>query len=475
MGAVFLTDDDRAKIERIAGAMFVQQRALSQVPKMASAVVLDGEVISFNGHDASPDSLFRIASMTKSFSAAATLLIRDEGLVRLDEPVGTYVPEYARLVGPTADAPAITLRQLLTMSSGLATDDPWGDRHLDITDSEFDAVVQNGPTFGRDPGTGFEYSNLGYGIIGRVIHRVTGDRPQAFITRRILQPLGMHHTVWEASQAPDGTDVIIGTRSDFVTPETAPLDGGLATMGGLWSTVADLAKWIAFFTDAFPPRDDGDLFPLRRASRREMQCMHTFHEPLAQQASDGTEITNNGGYGMGLLLQHDEHLGEIVGHSGGLPGYGSNMRWFKGSGFGVIALGNATYAPMATATRRVLQALSAAKVVRKPVREVPERLRTAGDRLFALLSNWTPEAATDLFADNVGPDQAFAERRTEAVEFLAKHQSLRSMRIEATSNSAGHLVVASPTTELSIPFMLAVAPGPDGAPLVQSYDLPSDF
>ena len=85
--------------------------------------------------------------MTKSFSAAATLWLRDAGVLRLDDPIGVYAPELAQLRSPTSDAPPITVRDLLSMTSGLATDDPWADRHLDLTDDGFDAIIAESPVF----------------------------------------------------------------------------------------------------------------------------------------------------------------------------------------------------------------------------------------------------------------------------------------------------------------------------------------
>src|SRR6188472_3051117 len=104
------------------------------IPGMAYGVVIAGDLVHarglgtlHHGEDRVPDedSVFRIASMTKSFTASAVLLLRDEGALRLDEPVGTYVPELAGFRGASADSPLITVRHLLTMSSGLPSDDPW--------------------------------------------------------------------------------------------------------------------------------------------------------------------------------------------------------------------------------------------------------------------------------------------------------------------------------------------------------------
>ncbi len=128
--------------------------------------------------------------MTKSFSAAATLLLRDEGAFRLDDPVGRLVPELESLRGPTSDAAPITVRDLLSMTGGFVTDDAWADRNLDLTDDDFDAIVASGPVFAVPTGTEFEYSNFGYAVLGRVVHRVTGITLQTHVTERLLGAAG---------------------------------------------------------------------------------------------------------------------------------------------------------------------------------------------------------------------------------------------------------------------------------------------
>jgi CubicO group peptidase (beta-lactamase class C family) len=453
-------DPDLARLDRVALAMFDQQRALAEVPRMAGGVVRDGALVSTYGYAATDHSLFRIASMSKSFTASAVLMLRDSGALALDDPLARHVPEFASLRGPTTDSPAITIRHLLTMSSALATDDPWGDRHLDISDSDLDAVVQGAPQFAASPGTQFEYSNLGYGILGRVIHRVSGQRPQAFITERVLRPLGMYQTVWQADQAPAGTDVVIGVREDRRTPEVPLLDGGLATMGGLWSTVSDLARWIGFFTDAYPERNDADDLPLRRSSRREMQQIWTAHDAQSHLGLDGVRRTVAGGYGMGLLIGHDDELGATAGHAGGLPGYGSNMRWIRGGPLGVIALANVTYSPMTGTTRRVLDALIAAGIARRPGVVAASGLATAGSALAALLMSWSDAAAFALFADNVEPDESLEVRRTAAEALVARCGSLRVARIEPESRTSGVVVLQHATGEVAVDFQLSPsAPG----------------
>ncbi|MEY4176147.1 MAG: hypothetical protein RI900_3312, partial [Actinomycetota bacterium] len=115
-------------------------------PSIAWGLVRDGALAASGGvgelHDgAAPDehTVYRIASMTKSFTTAAVLALRDEGLLSLEVPVADYAPELSGVRGPDGSAP-ITLRRLLSMTAGMATDDAWADRHLDMTPEEIDHV-----------------------------------------------------------------------------------------------------------------------------------------------------------------------------------------------------------------------------------------------------------------------------------------------------------------------------------------------
>ncbi|MEO5918572.1 MAG: serine hydrolase domain-containing protein, partial [Candidatus Limnocylindrales bacterium] len=252
------------------------------IPGVVYGVVSNGELIHSRGigtlrvgEDARPDadSVFRIASMTKSFTAAMLLKLRDEGLLGLDDPVARHVPELTGLRGPTADSPVITIRHVLTMASGLATDDPWGDRQQGLDLGAFSELLSRPLTFAWPPGTRFEYSNLGYGILGRVITNVAGAEYRDVVRNRLLAPLGMDATTYLAEEV-DPARLAHGYlwRDDAYIDEPIDPYGALASMGGIFTSVRDLARWVGFFTDSYPPRDDPEgASPLSRASRREMQ------------------------------------------------------------------------------------------------------------------------------------------------------------------------------------------------------------
>ena len=420
-----MTDLDAALAD--LDARFARIREERGVPGMAWGVVAGGRLAHAGGagtvsrqDETTPtaDHVFRIASMTKSFTAAAILLLRDEGRLRLDDPVAEHVPALAGWRPYAADAAPVTIRDLLTMSGGLATDDPWGDRQQGLPLDAFERLLAAGPSFALPPGVAFEYSNLGYGILGRVITAAAGREYREVVCDRLLTPLGMGASGYLEEEVPAGR-LVHGyvRRGDELVREGRDPYGALAAMGGVFSTVRDLAAWVVGFLDAFPARSDPEgPHPLRRASRREMQQGHrpiglsipgqVPHEPPAVVAS---------AYGFGLEVAQDAELGTVVSHSGGYPGYGSHMAWHPGTGLGVIALGSLRYAPMRPVAGDALRALVLADVA--PRRRLVPLPATAGavEAVDRLLDAWDESAADRLFAMNMDLDEP-RDRRRAAVD-----------------------------------------------------------
>ena len=417
-------------------ATFARIAERGDIPGISYGVVADGRLVHAGAfgtlrvdEDAPPDadSVFRIASMTKSFTAATVLLLRDEGRLRLDDPVGRWVPELADLAGPTADSPPITIEHLLTMSSGLPTDDPWGDRQQGLPPDAFAALLRGGLSFAWVPGTRFEYSNLGYGILGRVITAAAGAEYKDVVRTRMLEPLGLTSTGYEVAEVPVERLARGYLKRDEAWLEE-PIDpyGALAPMGGIFTSVRDLARWVAGFLDAVPPRDDpeGD-HPLRRATRREMQQIRRSAElEIAFPSAEAVASVSSGGYGYGLFVWDDPGLGRVVGHGGGYPGFGSNMRWHPASGIGVVAVANARYARMGPAVREALGGLvrgTPARVRRLVPWPATLDARTAVERL---LDRWDDAEADALFAMNVELDEPLERRRAEIERLRSVHGRL---------------------------------------------------
>ncbi len=413
--------------------------------------------------------VYRIASMTKSFTAATVLTLCDDGLLRLDDSIASIAPELAAIRHPAPDAPEITVRHLLSMASGLATDDAWADRHLDFTDADLDEIYDRGATFAVVTGTEFEYSNLGYAILGRIIQQVTGRRPQDVTTERILRPLGLLDTTWTPPTDKPWAPPFRVQDGENVT-EPPPLgDGGLAPMGGLWSNLNDLVAWTHWMGEAF--RNEGDDTAVRRASRRLMQTTQTYrfldHRPAS--GPDGASVANSEGYGFGLCVDHDDRHGLVVHHTGGLPGYGSNMRWLPHRGLAIIALANVTYARMEALTMRLLDRLGdLGAIPAVPPSSWPE-LERAGRRLIDLLNGWSDERADELFADNVALDESFARREGAARRLIGLHGILRFSAVRASWATSG-VVVAKGADNSTVEINIELTP--QVPPLIQLYTAP---
>ncbi|QDT74805.1 serine hydrolase domain-containing protein [Lacipirellula limnantheis] len=315
-----------------------------QAPHIVAAICRDGELLAAASQSAAgfgalaepAAASFRIASMTKSFAAAAVLRLRDEGRLRVENCVADYVPEL-RLKGPWWQ---VTVGQLLGMRSGLpATDDPWADRKASEPASFLNAELLEDVQFSDDAGEDYQYSNLGYMLIGRVISNVAGVSALEYIANELLRPLGMGETGWNfaAGRGVEGHRRV----ADGFQPETAlHVTSDVAVFAGLCTTLRDLAKWVGFFTDAHGTGASRFEEVLAASSRREMERCGVVLNPGA--SIDGP--ASPAGYGYGLRANF---IGEewVVGHSGGLPGYGSHMSWSPTRGIGVIALGNVTYYP----------------------------------------------------------------------------------------------------------------------------------
>ena len=407
------------------------------VPGLVYGVVLGGELVHARslgtlrlGEDAppGPDSVFRIASMTKSFTAAVVLLLRDEGRLRLDDPIERYVPELEHLEYPTTDSPRITIRHLLTMTAGFPTDDPWGDRQQGLDLRAFSELLQGGLAFAWAPGTRFEYSNTGYGILGRLITNVTGIEYRDVVRERLLVPLGMHSTGYLESEI-DPARLARGYlwRDGEYLDEPSDAYGALAAMGGLFTTVEDLARWVSGFTDAFPPRDGPGLdHPLSRATRREMQQpMVPADLRLTQVSAEALPDVASEHYGFGLFMGDDVRFGRIVGHGGGYPGFGSNMRWHPASGLGLIALTNHRYGPAGPLAKEMLDVLLRLDSV--AVRRVRPNAATiaAREAVEQLMARWDDDLAERTFAMNVELDEPLAVRRAKLERLHERHGVLR--------------------------------------------------
>ena len=331
----------------------------AHLPGVVWGVVVDGRLAhvgTFGVQDlesrraVTPDTLFRIASMTKAFTALTLLKLRDEGKVRLDDLAEQYVPQLRGWHYPTEDSPRIRVRDLLNHAAGFVTDDPWGDRQTPLPEADFTRLLQQGVPFTRAPESAYEYSNLGFAIVGRIVTNVSGHPYPEAISATLLRPLGMTSSGFVADAAPRERRAL-GYRWENDAWQLEPTlgPGAFGAMGGLQTSANDYAKWVIFLLSAWPARDGADSGIVKRATVRELAQGSNFPTVRQRPGRLGAACRQAATYGMGMRVAIDCDLGLTLNHAGGYPGYGSYVLLLPERSAAVFAFANRTYAPMALA------------------------------------------------------------------------------------------------------------------------------
>ena len=316
-----LSPDQMQAIDKIAQTELNSQA----VAGLTLAVVRNGRLVYSRGYGYSSielqqtmndSSLFEIGSITKQFTAAAVLALIEDGKLALDEPLSRFVPDYT-------NAKDVTLRQLLTMTSGIPdyTDVPGFDKSTQspTTPSAIVATVKSQP-LDFAPGTQWEYSNTNYVLLGIVIEKVTGVSYAQFLEDRILRPSVMIATAY-GNAAASSPQLATGYAFDGqrIKPDVPwNLDWGYST-GGLVSNVLDLAVWDTGLLSAKA---------ITLGSLREMWMPVTLR--------DGSKVPYGFGWSIGTLDGH-----RIIEDNGGLPGYNGTNATFPNDNFDVVVLANA--------------------------------------------------------------------------------------------------------------------------------------
>jgi CubicO group peptidase (beta-lactamase class C family) len=192
------------------------------------------------------------------------------------------------------------------------------------------------------------------------------------------------------------------------------------------TSVRDLSRYVAAYLDAWPPRDGAETSPIRRASLREMQQVARPRPAVVSRDAAGTTQLNTGGYGYGLGITQTCQYGHSVAHSGGLPGFGSLMRWLPEYGVGIVAFGNRTYTGWGGVVDEALNLLARTGGLEPRVVTPSAALSGAKDRVSALLTRWDDDEANRLAAVNLFLDRSRERRRAEFERFRAELGACRA-------------------------------------------------
>lgn len=479
---VFTDPERSSRVRALApeiAAIYREYAEAEHIPGIAYGIVVDGQLVVADGVGladreagiaATPRSVFRIASMTKSFTALAVLKLRNEGRLDLDQPVSRHLPEFRKIRPLTADAPAITLRHLLTHGAGFPEDNPWGDRLLDAPERDLVAIIQDGVRFSTTPGTAYEYSNLGFAVLGRLVHRVSGRSCQRFIDTAILHPLGMSSTVWEPADVAKERLARGYQWQDAAWKEEPQLaDGSFGPMGGLLSSIEDFSRYLALHLAAWPARNDPDSGPIDRATLRELQHPWRVSALRADATNSfGAPCPEVSAYGFGLRWSQDCQGRIRIGHTGGLPGFGSEWRILPHHGFGVVSFGNRTYARMARVNNRITDLLLN-RAQLSPRQSPPSAiLNQRTQELRNLLPDWPNAEASPLFAVSFFLDHSVESLRRRSRELFDQAGTIQSMTaVQPENQLRGKFTLHGVRSSVDVSFTLT----PENPPRIQAVDL----
>ena len=459
--------------------IFKEYAENNHFPGFVYGIIVDGTLVhSGTAGYTDPDknlpatnrSAFHIASMTKSFTAMAILKLRDEGKLKLDDPVYLYIPEMRGQRYPTTDAPDITIRHLLTHAGGFPEDNPWGDRQLAVSEKELLAFIKKGISFSNIPGIHYEYSNLGFAILGSIIKKVSGEPYDKYITANILLPLGMTGTYWEYSKVPDN-ELAHGYRWLNNKWVEQPLlhNGSYGAMGGMITSIEDFSKYVALHLSAWPPASEKEKQTLKKSSLREMH--HPWNIPTMNAHNkfpDGRLCPTVSAYGYGLGWTKDCGGRIWVGHSGGLPGFGSQWMMLPDYGIGIMSFSNLTYAGTHYVNVKMLDTLLAIANLEPGKPQASAILSQRKNELIKLLPHWNNAEFSGIFADNFFMDYFPDSLRKEASVLYTKvGHIIRINDVVPLNNLRGSFVIEGENADIKVTFTLT----PENPPLIQEYHI----
>ncbi len=485
MPAVFTDSNRLDKIKSaytVIDSLYKKHATDNHFPAISFGLVVDGQLVYKNSYGytdvekkipATTSSLFRIASMSKSFTCMAILKLRDEGKLNLDDPAYLYIPELKNIKYPTADAPVITIRHLMTHSAGFPEDNPWGDRQLADNDKDLMEFIGKQISFSNPPGIAYEYSNLGFALQGKIITKISGMRYQDYIKKNILEPLNMKTTTYEygdvaADKLAHGYRWLNEKWNEEVLLHDTK-DGSWGAMGAMISSIDEFGAYMALHLSAWPPNNAKDDGPIKRSSVREMHQpwrMNTFNANFI--FPDGRPCATTTAYGYGLGWMKDCNGRTYVSHSGGLPGFGSQWRIMPDYGIGVVAFANRTYAPMGTINLRVLDTLI--KIAGLQPRQIlPSKiLAQRKNELLKILPDWDNAQQSGIFAENFFPDYPIDSLKKEAKGLYAKAGKIIAIKPTKPENQLrGSFIIEGEKINMEVYFTLS----PENPALIQEYHI----
>src|SRR6266511_2774721 len=307
-----------------------QRMQQENVPGLAIAVVDDQNILWAEGFGytdwnrrtpITPDTLFSIQSMSKSFTATAAMFAAQDGLVDLDEPITTYLPDFhVNSIFEEHPEQKITMRMLLSHTAGFIHEASYGSSYDHPAYSFEKHIASISDTWLKFPvGTRYSYSNLGIDLAGYILQVRSGMPFIQYVQEKVLDPLGMKDSTLDVNRVRGTPTRAIG-HVDF--PFRPPVDFLLIPSGGVWTTANDMTRYLQFHINK-------GALPGNRMLREDLA--ETMYAPPNLPANH---------YAQGIIVT-TEHGTRRFEHGGGGFGFNSDMIWYPELKLGAVVLCNA--------------------------------------------------------------------------------------------------------------------------------------
>ena len=307
---------------------------------IVAGVMVDGDLVwakaygwadRDSGVPMATSSVSRTGSISKSVTAVLMMRLVEQGVIALDDPVRDYLPEFAEIRDPRPGAEAVTFRHLASHTAGLVREPDWPGSVVGRLDLWEQRILESIPytAFDSIPGARYQYSNIGFGMLGLALSRAA-DRPfMEMVDDEIFQPLGMTGSSFVVVGGELEPRLAAGyVQNNGAISGEAPARehagrGYKVPNGGVYSTVADLGRFLGAVAGV------PGLRVLSDEARSEMLHVHTPEDPTA-------------GYGLGFQIRLDEEGRRTVAHGGSVAGYNAHMAVDPDARIGVVLLRNYT-------------------------------------------------------------------------------------------------------------------------------------
>ncbi len=314
--------------------------AEDDVGGIVAGVVVDGDLVWARGFGwadrerrtpMSTSTVSRTGSISKSVTALLMMRLADRGVLSLDDPVRRYLPEVDRLRDARAGTEPITLRHLASHTSGLIREPEWQGSLVGPIEAWEDRVLESIPqtAFDSIPGARYQYSNIGFGILGLALSRAADKPFMEMVEDEIFGPLGMTGSSFVVVGAELESRLAVGYevrdgRIDAEAPAAQHAGRGYKVPnGGVYSTVADLGRLLGSVSGV------PGLRLLSEEARGELLTVQTPEDPRM-------------GYGLGFQVRVDDEGRKLVSHGGTVAGYNAHMAVDPDANIGVVVLRNYT-------------------------------------------------------------------------------------------------------------------------------------